>query len=86
MTSDIDSWYQSDQNEGSLDLDLWPWPPEKDKVMTKPHVKYQGYRSSGSGQRLEKLFIGALKKEKENDNQYKLKNAMAIAIGLIITI
>ncbi len=34
-----------------------------------------------------KLFIGVLKKEKkremEKDNQYKLKKAMAIAIGLI---
>ena len=28
------------------------------------------------------LFIGALKKQEEKDNQYKLKKAMAIAIGL----
>ncbi len=36
--------------------------------------------------RLKKLFIGVLmkkeKKEKKKDNQYKLKKAMAIAIGL----
>ena len=32
---------------------------------------------------LEKLFIDALKKKKEEkDNQYRLKQAMAIAIGL----
>ncbi len=44
-----------------------------------------------SGQRVETLFIGALKKEMEKerkkkekgkDNQYKLKKAMANAIGL----
>ena len=36
---------------------------------------------------IKKLFIGVLmkeeKKEKKKDNQYKLKKAMAIAIGLI---
>ena len=37
------------------------------------------YRSSGSGQKLEKLFIGALKKKKkeEKDNQYKLNRPLA---------
>ena len=37
---------------------------------------------------LKKLFIGVLMKKKENkkkDNQYKLKEAMAIAIGLMIS-
>ena len=40
--------------------------------------------NTGSGLRFKKLFIGVLRKEKEkkNDNQYKLKKAMAIAIGL----
>ena len=62
--------------------------PGKVKVMTKPHAKNQNYRSSGSGQRVERLFIGVLKKkkEKEKDNQDKLKEAMAIAIGLIMKI
>ena len=43
----------------------------------------QDARLNGSGKRVEKLFIGALKKEKEKHNRYKLKEAMAIAIGLI---
>ena len=51
--------------------------------MTKPHAKYQDYSSSGSSQRVETLFIGALKEEKkkEKDNQYKLKKAMATPLA-----
>ena len=38
-----------------------------------------------SKSKLEKLCIGALKKKKEEkDNQYKVKEVMAIAIGLNI--
>ncbi len=58
--------------------------PGKVKVMTKPQAKNQDYRSSGSGQRVETLFIGVLKKEeKEKDNEYELKEAMAITTGLM---
>ncbi len=52
--------------------------------MTKPHAKYEDYSSSGSSQRVETLFIGVLKeeeKEKEKDNQYKLKKAMATPLA-----
>ena len=58
--------------------------PEKGKVMSKLHAKNQDYRSSCSGNRVETLFIDALKeKEKQKDNQYKLKRTMAIAISLM---
>ncbi len=66
---------------------MWPIGSSRSSqnFNSKAFCSLQDYRSSGSGQRVETLFIGALKEEKEKkekDNQYKLKKAMAIAIGL----
>ena len=68
------------------------WPSGSRGYSHNSNYKAFGSLQLKISRRLKKLFIGVLmekkkeKGEKKTDNQYKLKKAMVIAIGLIINV